>query len=460
MNELLTLTGLGLFSMIAEIFNFRKAIFPVIIIGLVGLLGLCFMDWGSYNSTITHFSMMKVDNFSIAFTGVMATTALFWFLMSKSFFEDETNMSDHFSLILFALTGAFCLTSFTNLTMLFLGIEVMSLPVYVLAGSRKKDIASNEAAFKYFLMGSFASAIFLFGTAFIFGAVGSFNLENIATYVQTNPQVSPLFLVGLLLILVAMSFKLGAAPFHFWTPDVYEGAPTIITAFMSTIVKTAAIAAFFHLFQVSFAGIEGKYTDAVWAMAALTMLVGNIIAAAQYNVKRLLAYSSIGHAGFMLIAILVMSNFAAKTVLYYTAAYSAASIAAFLVLYLVGSANNGETPIISFNGLVKRNPIMAGTMTMALLSMAGIPPLAGFFAKYFIFVNAMENGYVGLVVIAIICSLIGVYYYFKIIIAMFFGKPDNLPTYHLSNTHKFLLLLISATIIIMGLFPDMIMGII
>ncbi|MEK0420784.1 MAG: hypothetical protein RLZZ161_635, partial [Bacteroidota bacterium] len=280
MNELLTLTGLGLFSMIAEIFNFRKAIFPVIVLGLVGLLALCFLDWGSYNSTVTHFAMMRADNFSIAFTGVMAATALFWFLMSRSFFEDQSNMSDHFSLILFALTGAFCLTSFTNITMLFLGIEVLSLPIYVLAGSRKRDIASNEASFKYFLMGSFASAIFLFGTAFIYGATGTFNLENIASYLGTHPNLSPLFIVGLLLVLTAMAFKVGAAPFHFWTPDVYEGSPTIVTAFMSTIVKTAAVAAFFRLFYLSFSGVQGQYADIIWAMAALTMVVGNVIAAA------------------------------------------------------------------------------------------------------------------------------------------------------------------------------------
>ena len=458
MNELLTLAGLGLFSMIAEIFNFRKAIFPVIVIGLTGLLALCYMDWGSYNSTITHFSMMKADNFSIAFTGVLTATALFWFLMSRSFFQDTSNMSDHFSLILFALTGAFCLSSFTNLTMLFLGIEVLSLPVYVLAGSRKRDVASNEASFKYFLMGSFASAVFLFGTAFIYGATGSFNLENIASYVTTQSQLSPLFMVGLLLILSAMAFKVGAAPFHFWTPDVYEGSPTVVTAFMSTIVKTAAVAAFFRLFYLTFSGAQTQYSDIIWVIAVLTMVVGNFIAASQSNMKRMLAYSSIGHAGFMMISILVLDEFAAKSLLYYTAAYSAAGVGAFLVLYLIGSANNGETAITSFNGLVKRNPIMAGTMTMSLLSMAGIPPLAGFFAKYFIFLSALQNGYLILVIVAILSSLVGVYYYFKIIIAMFFADADQQPIFMLSPLHKFLLLLVSMAIVFVGIFPDFVMG--
>jgi NADH-quinone oxidoreductase subunit N len=257
--------------------------------------------------------------------------------------------------------------------------------------------------------------------------------------------------------MIAMSFKVSAAPFHFWVPDVYQGAPTVITAFMATIVKTAAIAAFFRLFHTSFQGIEGGYVDAIWAMSALTMVIGNVIAAAQTNVKRMLAFSSIGHAGFMLIAILVMSDASAKTILYYTAAYSASSIAAFLVLYLVSSSNSGDATIESFNGLVKRNPIMAGTMTMALLSMAGIPPLAGFFAKYFIFVAALGAGFKGLVIIAILSSLVGVYYYFKIIIAMFFGKPDGLPTYDLSATHKSLLLLTALLIVLIGIMPDLLM---
>ncbi len=452
MSELLTLTGLGLFSMFAEIFNFRKAIYPVVLLGLAALLGFCYMDW---NTNLTHYAMMRVDNFSLAFTGVIGVTALLWFLMSKSYFEDETNMSDHFSLVLFSLVGAFCLTSYTNLAMLFIGVEVLSIPMYVLVGSRKRDLASNEAAFKYFLMGAFASAFLLFGMAFIYGAVGSFYIDSIGAYLGRG-EVSALFVVGLLLMMIAMAFKISAAPFHFWAPDVYQGAPTLITALMATIVKTAAMAAFFRLFSHSFQGAEGIYADALWAMSALTMVVGNVTAAVQNNVKRMLAFSSIGHAGFMLVAILVMNDFSVKAILYYTAAYSASSIAAFLVLYLVSSANSGDATIDSFNGLVKRNPIMAGTMTMALLSMAGIPPLAGFFAKYFIFVNAFSAGFKGLVVVAILSSLVGVYYYFKIIIAMFLGKPDGLPTYDLTTTHKFLLLLTATLIVILGVMPDLI----
>jgi NADH-quinone oxidoreductase subunit N len=355
------------------------------------------------------------------------------------------------------MVGAFCLTSYTNMAMLFLGVEILSIPLYVLVGSRKRDLASNEASFKYFLMGSFASAFLLFGIAFLYGAVGSFHIDSIGAYLRSHPNPSALFVVGILLILIALSFKVSAAPFHFWAPDVYQGAPTVITAFMATVVKTAAVAAFFRLFQHSFMGAESYYSDAIWAIAALTMVVGNITAAIQTNVKRMLAFSSIGHVGFMLVAILAMSDFSAKAILYYTAAYSASSIAAFLVLYLVSSSNGGDATIDSFNGLVKRNPMMAGTMTMALLSMAGIPPLAGFFAKYFIFVTAFQNGFKGLVLIGILSSLVGVYYYFKIIIAMFFGNPEGRPTFNLSATHKILLLVTAALIVALGLMPDMLM---
>jgi NADH-quinone oxidoreductase subunit N len=449
MSELLTLTGLGLFSMLAEMFNIRKAIYPVVLIGLAALLGFCYLDW---NTNLTHYAMMRTDNYSLAFTGVIGATALLWFLMSKSYFEDETNMSDHFSLVLFALVGAFCLTSYTNLVMLFVGVEVLSIPLYVLVGSRKRDIASNEASFKYFLMGAFASAFLLFGMTFLYGAVGSFDIDAIGVYLQANSQPSGLFIVGILLILIALAFKVSAAPFHFWAPDVYQGAPTVITTFMATIVKTAAIAGFFRLFSHSFQGAEGRYADALWAMAALTMVVGNITAAIQTNVKRMLAFSSVGHAGFMLIAILVMSKTSAQTILYYTAAYSASSLAAFLVLYLIGSVNEGQNNIENFNGLVKRNPLMAGTMTMALLSMAGIPPLAGFFAKYFIFIEAINN-FQGLVIIGILSSLVGVYYYFKIIIAMFFGEKGNQPLFSLTPIHKFLLIILNLIIIGLGILP-------
>ena len=453
MFELLIFSGLGIVAMLSEIFNARKGIYAIALIGLSAILGLCYFNWGQ-TSIIESHNMLVVDNFARAFTAIFTATALIWFVMSKSYFEDETNMSDHFALILFALAGGFILVSFKNMTMLFLGIEILSIPLYVLVGSRKTDLASNEGAFKYFLMGAFASAFLLFGIAFVYGVTGSFDIETIGRYVtDNNGNVSVMFLTGVLMILAAMCFKVGAVPFHFWTPDVYQGAPTLITAFMATIVKTVAFAAFFRLFFFSFAGAEQRFGDVLWAVAALTILIGNLGAVMQNDAKRTFAYSSIGHAGFMMIGVLVLNTNADQAILYYAAAYSAATLAAFLVLFNVSNANGGDTSIASFNGLVKRNPLLAGTMTMALLSMAGIPPLSGFFAKYFIFINALTNGYVGLTVLAILGSLIGVYYYFKILIAMFNGTSDA-PIIEISATHKAILILLNLIIVLLGLMPQ------
>ena len=256
------------------------------------------------------------------------------------------------------------------------------------------------------------------------------------------------------MILIAMAFKVGAVPFHFWTPDVYQGAPTLITAFMATIVKTVAFAAFFRLFIHSFAGAQSHFSDILWAIAALTILLGNLGAVMQNDVKRTFAYSSIGHAGFMMIGVLVLNNNADQAILYYAAAYSSATLAAFMVLHLVSTANGGNTSIASFNGLVKREPLLAGTMTLALLSMSGIPPLSGFFAKYSIFINAMSNGFVALTIIGILGSLIGVYYYFKILIAMFVGEASDKSAIQLTTAQKALLIAFNLIIILLGLMPQ------
>lgn len=454
MIELFLFSGLGIFAMVSEILNFRKAIYAVSLLGLAAILFFCFQNWG-HTDNVNAMNMIVVDNYARAFTAVFASTAFAWLLMAKSYFEDETNMSDHFALVLFALVGGFMLVSFQNMTMLFLGVEVLSIPLYVLVGSRKTDLASNEGAFKYFLMGAFASAFLLFGIAFVYGATGSFDITKIGEYVSNSAgHLSPLFIVGTLMILIAMAFKVGAVPFHFWTPDVYQGAPTLITAFMATIVKTVAFAAFFRLFIHSFAGAQSHFSDILWAIAALTILLGNLGAVMQNDVKRTFAYSSIGHAGFMMIGVLVLNNNADQAILYYAAAYSSATLAAFMVLHLVSTANGGNTSIASFNGLVKREPLLAGTMTLALLSMSGIPPLSGFFAKYSIFINAMSNGFVALTIIGILGSLIGVYYYFKILIAMFVGEASDKSAIQLTTAQKALLIAFNLIIILLGLMPQ------
>jgi NADH-quinone oxidoreductase subunit N len=451
-NALIVLSLLGVISLLAEIFSFKKILYPVTLLGLIVAFGVTLHDWGTVQN---YYNMIRVDDFSVSFSLVILFVAFLWFIMAKDFLNDELNKTNYHSLVLFALVGALCMVSYNNMSMLFLGIEILSIPMYVLAGANKNDLSSNEAALKYLIMGAFSTGFLLFGIAMIYGATGSFDLSEIAVAVKMHPDtLSNIFYLGVLLMLVAMTFKVSAAPFHFWAPDVYQGAPTQVTAFMATIVKTAAFAAFVKLFYTAFADVSSVWTNIIWIISALTLLIGNITAVQQTSAKRMLAYSSIAHAGYMLIALLAQNEYSKGAVLFYTLAYSIGSIVTFSAINSVISFR-GKDEIESFNGLAKSNPFLAGVMTIALLSLAGIPPTAGFFAKYYIFTSAFLAGDIGLVVIAIIASLIGVYYYFRIIIAMYF-KDGSEPAVLVQPLLKTLLIVLAIVIIALGLFPDVI----
>ena len=457
MKALVLLSSLGVISLLAEIFSFKKLLYPLVLIGLVTIFILNIFDWNLSADQSLFFGMMRYDHYSVAFTSVILAIAFLWFLMSESYFKEETSQADHFALVLFALAGAVIMVSYTNMTMLFLGIEILSISMYILAGSKKDDLSSNESAFKYLIMGSFATGFLLFGVTLIYGATGSFDLLEIKNFVAAHQGTVPaIFNVGVLLMLVGLSFKVSAAPFHFWAPDVYQGAPTVVTAIMATIVKTAAFAAFLRLFSTTFTEVSNTWVNILWVMAALTLLVGNITAVLQTNTKRMLAYSSVAHAGYMLLALLAGNKYSNSAILFYTAAYSIGSIGTFCILNIVSTAK-GNINTDTFNGLGKSNPFLAFVMTVALLSLAGIPPTAGFFAKYYIFTAAFQAGYAGLVMIAIIASLVGVYYYFKIIIAMYFkeGKGEKIDV---QINHKILLALVAILILALGLFPDYLIG--
>lgn len=455
MKELLLISGLGVLALAAGLFNLRRLMMPIVLLGLLANIGLCIADWGN-NEVV--YGMLQLDNYALAFTIVFSITALLWFLSAADYFNDDNNFSDHYALVLFMLTGGFLLVSFTNMVMLFLGIEILSIPLFVLVGSNKTKIKSNEAAFKYFLLGSFASAFLLFGITLIYGSTGSFNTATISSFIEANKVVSPLLFAGMLLMLASMSFKVSAAPFHFWAPDVYQGAPTNITALMATVVKTVAFAAFYRLYQSTFLHMQQEYIYIFGIIAAATLIISNITAAVQTNAKRMLAYSSISHAGFMMVTILTMKNGSSNILLYYTLVYSISSIAAFNVFKTVKSHTNGSEELSAFKGLVKRNPLLAGTMTLALLSMAGIPPLAGFMAKYLVFTAAVNNGFIWLVVIAIITSLIGVYYYFKIIIPMFGEGNTEDGKIELGFMQKLLLMICALGMLLLSVFPDVILN--
>lgn len=461
MKGLFIISGLGILAMLAEIFKFKKVLYPLVLIGILVAYALGFMEWNA-NFNIPMFSnMIRFDNVALAFSGVLLATAFFWFILANDYFEKD-HVTDHFALVLFALVGALMLTAFSNMTTLFLGIEILSIPMYVLAASRKRDLASNEAGFKYLIMGSFASGFLLFGIALIYGATGSFDLMAIRAYISQNGSDLPAFFyAGVLLVLVAMLFKVSAAPFHFWAPDVYEGSPTVITALMSTIVKTAAFAAFMRLFLVTFGGVNETWGMILSVVIALSLVVSNITAAAQQSVKRMLAYSSISHAAFMLMAILANNRGMASVsaILYYSLAYSIGSITAFTVVYHVSKEENGSSNLEAFNGLAKRHPLMAVCMTVAMLSLAGIPVTSGFFAKYFVFSLLIGTSYNWLIILAILTSAVGVYYYFKVIISMYFKAPAKHDGITIDSSHVVLLLLTTLFTIALGLVPNFVIEI-
>ncbi len=457
MKAIILLSALGVLTMFTGLYNHKSKLLPMILIGLVAIFILNLFDW---NTNIRYYSdMVYFDNYALAFTGLILCIAFLIFLLSGNYYKkDTTHLEDNYAILLFTLVGAVIMVSFSNLVMLFIGIEILSISLYILAGSKKTNLKSNEASLKYFLMGSFATGFLLFGIVLLYGATGSFNLQSITTYVTINiHQLPAIFNMGILLMMIGLTFKLSVVPFHFWTPDVYEGSPTLITSFMATVVKTAGFAAFFRLFATCFVSVNEIYALTLSVMAVLTMSFGNIIAVYQTGLKRMLAYSSIAHAGYMLLAILAMNQQSATSILLYTAAYSIATIAAFTILMLV-KETTGNDNFDSFNGLAKNNPFLGVVSIITMLSLAGIPVTAGFFAKYFIFSIAVSNGYLWLVIVAVLNSAVGAYYYFKVIIAMYFKESNSETTITIVPAYKAVLIITALLTLILGIVPGLIIN--
>ncbi len=428
MNALLILFATALLALFAGLSQRRSMLQPIVMVGTLAALGVTLLEAAQGRSSGWNFhyaSMFQFDAYALAFSAVvLVSTVLVFGLSNWGFRGLNDTLGDNYALLLFSLCGALCLASFTNLVMLFLGIEILSIPLYVLAGSRRDDLSSNEAALKYFLMGSFATGFLLFGMALIYGATASFDLQAIATAINDGRHSAGMLHMGILLILIGLGFKVSAVPFHFWAPDVYTGSPNLVTAFMATVVKTAAFAAFYRLFSTAFAGAESFWSVAVAVLAALTMTLANVTAIFQTNFKRMMAYSSISHAGYLLLAILSIGQAgSAGAILLYTLTYSIATICAF-GCYMAVSEPTGDGSFEAFKGLGKRQPFLALVMAISMLSLAGIPPTAGFFGKYFLFTAAFGK-YPWLVVIAVINSAISIFYYFKVIIAMYFSREDS-----------------------------------
>lgn len=429
----------------------RWAVQALVVAGLMAALGASYYDW-AWGQPFELAGMINFDHYALAFSGVAIFAALLIALMSDRSYEgSDENYGDYFALMLFSLCGAFCLFSFDNLIMLFLGIEIMSIPLYALAGAQKDKAASNEAALKYFLMGAFATGILLFGIALVYGATASFSLSEIAKVIGLKGAELPAFFyVGVIMILVGLSFKTGAAPFHFWSPDVYEGSPDLVTVFMSTVVKMAAFGAFFRLFDGSFSELIGQWGPTLVVVALITMTLGNVTAILQTSFKRLMAYSSIAHAGYLLLGVLSGGSGGGGAMLVYLLAYAVATTSVFAV-YMVLNKETGATGLSVFRGLSRRDGWSAAVMAVALLSLAGLPPTAGFFGKYFLFAQAFPD-YPLLVLAAVLNSAVSVYYYFRIIIEMYFAPvAEGTETARADFGRNYRVVLLAGLLLLLGL---------
>jgi NADH-quinone oxidoreductase subunit N len=449
MKEILIISLLGIVVLALDVLKMRKLVLPVILLGLLGLVGVSIADWGMNETPFAQYGgMLTFDNTALSFTAVFATIAFLWFMLAGDSYSSGTSQrTDIFALVLFSLCGAVVLSAYTNLVMLFLGVEILSIPVYVLAASQRKNVLSNESGFKYFFLGSLASAVLLFGISLTYGAVGSFELGAIREHLSDG-YYSPLVLMGSALMLVGFCFKISVAPFHMWAPDVYQGAPTPITAYMATIVKGAAFAGMFKLFGSALQPLPEAFNASLAVMAGITLIASNLMAVVQTNTKRMLAYSSISHAGFMLGFVLTASTTEPRYLIYYTLTYSVASLIAFFVIQHVSAIQNDDDSTNAFKGLIKRSPVMAISMTFALLSMAGIPPLSGFLAKYYVISNVIGYDYMPLVIIMILTSAIGAYYYLRVISAIF-TPIENAGRIMISDRMRRMLVVLSVLLVVL-----------
>ncbi|GEM66453.1 NADH-quinone oxidoreductase subunit N [Sphingobacterium mizutaii NBRC 14946 = DSM 11724] len=454
MGAIITLSLLGILLLYLGLYKAKNALLPVSILGLLVAFGFEAYYWNVQAEPLYR-GMVIFDHFSLSFSMLCIALTILILLLSKEYFKSiSDNIAEYYSLILFSLTGAILVCSYHNFAMLFIGLEIMSVALYILAGIRRTDKASNEASLKYFLMGAFSTGFLLFGITLLYGSTGSFDLAVIKQYIIDNPtDISPMFYGGILLLLVGLCFKVGAAPFHFWTPDVYDGAPILITIFMSTVVKIASFAGFLKLFSTVLVPLNEFWTPVLLTVVIITLFIGNVTALMQTSYKRMLAYSSISHAGYMLFAILSIGPNSTSGILTYSAAYGLASIISFGALILV-KRQAGSDSFESFNGLGKRSPWLAFCITISMLSLAGIPLTAGFIGKFMMFSNVMNDYHTVLLVLAAINAAVGVYYYLRVVVHMYFMDSKEEVTVSMPINFQIVFVLSVILTFVLGVYPD------
>ena len=413
-------------SMLAEAFRAKGERMPIGPLGAIGLSGAAIAALMLWNREAASFGVIVADNFSLFVTWVLIVVGALSLAISGPVVEREgLPAGEYYALMLFSLSGMMLMAMAVDLIVIFLALEILSLGVYVLTGIRRDQPAATEAALKYFLLGAFASAFFLYGIALTYGITGSTRLDRIGALFATNALTpSPLARVAMGLLLVGFSFKVSAVPFHMWTPDAYEGAPSPVTGFMSTGVKTAAFAAFARVFLSALEPLRADWSVVLWGVAAASMVVGTVVGVAQSNIKRMLAYSSIAHGGFLLAALVSANDTGKGALLFYLIVYAVTNLGAFGVVGLLERGDRVNDRIGDYAGLGETNPRMALLMTIFLLSLGGFPPFGGFIAKWYVLTAAVQAGYTWLAIIGVLTSVISVFYYLRIVVMMYMTAPD------------------------------------
>ena len=433
----------------------RESLAGVALVGLATAAGAALWLWAGGNGAGGFGETLRADRYALFFALLLIAATALTILLSVDFLRlHALPAGEYYALMLLSTSGMVFMAAANDLIVIFLALEIMSVAVYVLVGMLRQEVRSNEASLKYFLLGAFATGFLLYGIAFFYGATGSTRLDVVAQAVARD-GLTPFLLLGLALVLVGFGFKVALIPFHVWTPDVYEGAPTAVTAFMAVGVKAAAFAAFARVFAGALVSVAASWTGVLWVLAALTMTVGNVGAVTQRNVKRMLAYSSIAHAGYALVGLVTATKAGEAALLYYLVVYAVMNLGAFGVLIALGRRGEPNEMLQDFAGVGFRQPVLGLTMAVFMLSLAGIPPTAGFAGKFYLFSAAVDAGYVGLAVIGVLNSVISVYYYLGVLVQMYMTegtRPIDAPA-----TRPYLLatiLFAGVATLLLGVFPS------
>ncbi|MCU0250151.1 MAG: NADH-quinone oxidoreductase subunit N [Vicinamibacterales bacterium] len=452
----LCVTLAGLACMLAEAFRQRDERMPIGGLGVIGLCGAAVAVMLLWGRRAESFGVVRADDFGLFVQLVIIGVGLLTIVFSpKAIERDRLPAGEYYALLLFAVAGMMLMAVATDLLVIFLALEVFSLALYVLTGLRRHECASTEGAFKYFVLGGFASAFFLYGIAFTYGLVGSTHLDKVTSAVQAQALTgNPLLLVAMGLLLVGLAFKVAAVPFHMWTPDAYEAAPTVVTGFMSTAVKAAGFAVFARVVLLALEPLRAEWEPVIWVLAVCTMILGSVVGVAQTNLKRMLAYSSIAHGGYLLVALAAGGEMGRASILFYLVVYAITNVGAFAVLALLSTREAPMEHLDDYKGLWHSSPALAGLLTIFLLSLGGFPPTAGFVAKWYVFSAAVGAGQSGLAIIGVLTSVVSVFFYLRIVVMMYMSeKQEAAALPQLPGTALAALSLSAVALFYLGVFP-------